>query len=130
MKMKLLLVEDEAITAMSIRKDLERMGYEVSDPIGTGEEAIRKALTEKPSVILMDINIIGDMDGIEAVEKIHDLAMIPVIYMSGYSNQAIKERAIKTGPLAYLEKPVNVREIQHILEVAGSHADGVFQDTP
>ena len=121
MKMKLLLVEDEAITAMSIRKDLELMGYEVSDPIGTGEEAIRKALIEHPSVILMDINIIGDMDGIETVEKIHDLVQIPVIYMTGYSNQEIKDRAIKTGPLAYLEKPVNVREIRHILELTGAH---------
>lgn len=124
MKMKLLLVEDEAITAMSIRKDLELMGYEVSDPIGTGEEAIQKALSECPSVILMDINIIGDMDGIEAVEKIHDQIRIPIIYMTGYSNREIRERAIKTGPLAYLEKPVNVREIQHILEEALSRADG------
>ncbi len=120
MKIKMLLVEDEVITAMSMRKDLVRLGYDVSDPIVTGEEAIQRAFSENPSVILMDINLIGDMDGIEAIEKIYDRVRIPVIYMTGYSNQEIKDRAIKTGPLAYLEKPVNVREIQHILDAAGT----------
>ena len=113
---KILLVEDEAITAMSMQAALERLGYEVSEIITTGAEAVQKAFSYKPSVILMDINLIGDMNGVEAVEKIHERMDIPVIFITGYSNREIKERALKTHPLAYLEKPVNIQNIQSLLE--------------
>ena len=119
MKIKLLLVEDEAITAMSMVKDLESLGYDVGYPIVTGEEAIERAFSDCPSIILMDINLIGDMDGIETIEKIHEWMRIPVIYMTGYSSREMKDRAIKTEPLAYLEKPVIISEIKLILEKAG-----------
>ncbi|HOO72880.1 MAG TPA: response regulator [Spirochaetota bacterium] len=115
-KKKLLLVEDETITAMSLRASLERLGYEVSETVVTGYEAVQKAFSYKPSVILMDINLIGEMNGVEAVEKIHEKNPIPVIYITGYSNREIKERALRTRPLAYLEKPVNVSDIQALLE--------------
>ena len=89
-KKKLLLVEDETITAMSLRAALVRLGYEVSEIVVTGYDAIQKAFSYKPSVILMDINLIGEMNGVEAVEKIHKQNPIPVIYITGYSNREIK----------------------------------------
>ncbi len=118
MNVKLLLVEDEVITAMSMKKELENLGFDVSEPVVTGEDAIRMAFAEHPAVILMDINLIGDMDGIETARKIHESMPIPVIYMTGYSSLEIKQRAIETGPLAYLEKPVTAMEIMSIIETS------------
>ncbi len=113
---KLLIVEDEAITALGLRQALTQLGFEVGIPAGTGEEAVERALSEKPLCILMDINLIGDMTGIEAVEKINSVSAIHVIYMTGYSNSEMKSRAMQTGPLAYLEKPVDIAEINRILQ--------------
>ena len=112
----LLLVEDEAITALSLRSELVQLGYEVIGIISTGTEAVQKACSHEPSAILMDINLIGAMNGVEAVEKIYEHTAIPVIYMTGYSNSEIKERALRTGPLAYLEKPVNIYDIKALLD--------------
>ena len=114
--MKLMLVEDEAITALSLRSALMRLGYEVSEAVATGPDAVEKAFSYKPSVILMDINLIGDMNGIEAVEKIHERAPVPVIYITGYSNPGTRERALRTEPLAYLEKPVDVQDIRVLVD--------------
>lgn len=114
--LKILIVEDEVITGMCLKKNLEKLGYEVGKPVVSGEDAVIIALKEKPSVILMDINLIGEMDGVEAVEMINKQENIPVIYTTGYSNIEIKERAMKTQPLAYLEKPININDIKIILE--------------
>ncbi len=115
-KKKLMIVEDEMITAMSLRHELMHLGYEVTEIIATGDEAVKKAFVDMPSTILMDINLIGEMDGIQAIQKIHEQMPIPVIYMTGYSTKEIKDRALKTGPLAYLEKPVSIQHIRKILE--------------
>lgn len=111
-----MLVEDEVITAMSIREELLQIGHDVSEPVVSGKDAIKMALSDKPTVILMDINIIGDINGIEAIEMIHAKAHIPVIYMTGYSSNEIKERAMRTGPLAFLEKPINILDIKKLLD--------------
>ncbi len=113
---KILIVEDEVIIAMSLQNDLKQLGYDVSGPVVNGEEAVLVAFKEKPSLILMDINLIGGMDGIDAIQKIHEKEYIPIIYMTGYSNKETKERAMKTQPLAYLEKPVNVKDVKRILD--------------
>lgn len=115
-RIRLLLVEDEAITAMSLQRQLERFGYDVGDAVVTGEDAIRRAFSDNPSVILMDISLIGEMNGVEAIEKIQESLNIPVIYMTGYSNEEIKERAMRTRPLAYLEKPISADDIRALLE--------------
>ena len=113
-KKKLMIVEDEMITAMSLRHELMHLGYEVTEIIATGDEAVKKAFVDMPSTILMDINLIGEMDGIQAIQKIHEQMPIPVIYMTGYSTKEIKDRALKTA-LAYL-KPVSIQHIRKILE--------------
>ena len=84
-KVKILLVEDEAIVAQYLSLELELEGYEVCGYVATGEEAIQKALEEKPDLILMDINILGDIDGIQAAEEILKHRYIPIIFMTGYS---------------------------------------------
>jgi CheY-like chemotaxis protein len=112
---KILIVEDEAITAKGLKKELEESGYDVLKPIAKGEEAVPVALDENPRLILMDIRLAGGLDGIEAAEKILLKKDIPIVYMTGYATEGIKERALKTHPLAFLEKPVDINIIERIL---------------
>ena len=98
----ILVVEDEAITAILYSKVLTRAGYRVCKPVATGEEAITTADSESPDIILMDINLIGEIDGIEAAEKILEHHPVPIIFLTGYSNEDTHQRALKLNPVAYL----------------------------
>ena len=115
-KIKILLVEDEAITAKGLKMDLEELGYEVLKPVAKGEEAISVAVQEDPALILMDIRLAGRLNGIEAAERIHSKKMIPIAYMTGYATEEIKAQALKTNPLGLLEKPVDINNIKQILD--------------
>jgi two-component system, response regulator PdtaR len=84
--------------------------------ITTGEEAIEFVQNTKPDVILMDINLVGEIDGIEAAEVITEKSKIPVIFMIGYEETEIYERAQKTKPVAYLTKPVEIWDLKPIFE--------------
>jgi CheY-like chemotaxis protein len=112
---KVLLVEDEAISALSLRIHLTSMGYEVLGPIASGEEAVAVALSEHPLCILMDINLIGRMTGLDAAEEICRHDKIPIIFITGYANPEIREEADRIGHVAYLEKPVNVKALVLLL---------------
>lgn len=116
MNTSILIVEDEAITALDLRSQLIDFGYEVGEPAGSGEEAVERALQEKPSCILMDINLIGDMNGIEAAETIRRACDTPIIFITGYSNNAMRDKAMRIMPLAYLEKPVDPMEVDQLLK--------------
>lgn len=95
---KILIVEDEFIIALSTQKRLELQGYQVVDIASTGEDAVKAALKHKPDVILMDIKLAGPMDGIEAAKLIRKQLIVPIIYMSAYSDKKILERAHATQP--------------------------------
>ncbi|HPG40277.1 MAG TPA: response regulator [bacterium] len=116
---KVLIVEDEAITAKCLQMDLEDMGLEVINPVSNGEDAIKVAQLEHPSLILMDIRLAGKMDGIETAEKILSNQKIPIIYLTGFSTGLIKERAQKTKPVGFVEKPINVNRIVQIINTMG-----------
>lgn len=115
-KIKILLVEDEAIIARYLTIELELEGYEVCGYVGSGEEAIERTKAENLDLILMDINLKGKIDGIDAAEEIQNLKNIPIIFMTGYSRLQYTERAAKLNPLGYFNKPIEVENIKPLVE--------------
>ncbi|HZV12507.1 MAG TPA: response regulator, partial [Candidatus Kapabacteria bacterium] len=117
-KAKILVVEDEGIVAKDIQSRLKRLGYDVPATAATGEEAIKQADLIHPDVVLMDIMIQGDMDGIETAGKIIERLHIPIIYVTAYSDDNTLKRARMTGPFGYLLKPFAERELYTTIEMA------------
>ena len=117
-KSRILIVEDEAIITMEIESQLQSLGYEVTSIVDTGEKAIKKAEDDKPDLILMDIRIKGEMDGIEAAEEIRDRFGIPVIFSTAYLDQERIDRAKITMPFGYVLKPIQERDLKVTLEMA------------
>ncbi|MDD4854600.1 MAG: response regulator [Sulfuricurvum sp.] len=102
---KILIVEDEAIVSMEIKRVIERIGYEVSAIVTNYKDAIQSVKRNKPDLILMDINLNSYKDGIETVQEIKMTQDIPVIYLTADSDSKTIERAIQTDPVGYLQKP-------------------------
>lgn len=113
-----LIVEDEGVVALSLQAALTKMGYTVVGIAVTGREAIGIATEKRPDVILMDIHIKGDMDGIETTEKINEIMDVPVIYLTAYADDETVKRAIRTRSHSYLVKPYNPRELYSNIEFA------------
>jgi CheY-like chemotaxis protein len=115
-KRKILIVEDEILTARMISNQLRNSGYNTCRLATNGEDALSAAASENPNLILMDIRLAGTMDGIEVAEMILSRRKIPIVFMSGYINNDIIDRAEQLKPLAYLTKPFNLAELQSILD--------------
>jgi len=115
---QILVVEDEAIVGMDIQRRLINLGYIVPVVVSSGEEAITEVRENNPDLVLMDINLYGEMDGIEATSKIHSFSDIPIIYLTAYTDEKTLERAKITEPYAYIIKPFKDRELQINLEIA------------
>src|SRR5262245_21153390 len=115
---QILVVEDERIVARGIQSELEQMGYEVSDLAASGEEAIEKASRLHPDLVLMDIVLRGDMDGIEAARRIRERLDIPVVFLSAYEDQNTLGRAKTTEAFGYLLKPYEEKELHTTIETA------------
>ncbi len=115
---RILIVEDEAIIAMEIENQVQGLGYEVTSIVDTGEKAIKKAEEDKPDLILMDIRIKGEMDGIEAAEEIRNRFGIPVIFSTAYLDEERIERAKITMPFGYVLKPIQERDLKVTIEMA------------
>lgn len=115
---KVLVVEDESIVAMDIKHRLENMDYFVTDIVSSGEEAVKNAGEEFPDLILMDIVLRGEIDGIEAAQIIKDRYNIPIVYLTAYSDDKTLKRAKITGPYGYLIKPFEDLELHSAIEVA------------
>jgi len=117
-KKSILIVEDEMITAMDEQQCLEALGYEVIAIVTSGEEAIKKAETEKPDLVLMDITLEGEMDGIEAAWKIRDDFNIPVVFVTAHGDKGIYEAAIGNIPTGYIIKPFDKISLKKNIEAA------------
>lgn len=117
-KTKILVVEDERIVAKDIQNSLISLGYEVPAITSTGEEAILIAEDLKPDLILMDIVLKGEIDGIEAANIIRTKLKIPIIYLTAYEDSKTLNRAKETDPLGYILKPFQERELNTTLEMA------------
>ncbi len=115
---RILVVEDESIVAMDIKHRLESMGYIVPAITSSGEEAVKKAAETNPDLVLMDIVLKGEMDGIDAAQQIKDTLDIPVVYLTAYSDERTLKRAKITGPFGYIIKPFEDRELHSAIEVA------------
>ncbi len=117
-KSKILIVEDEMIIARDIKGKLESLGYDVVGIVSSGEDAINKAETDKPNLILMDIELSGKIDGIEASKKIIESNNISIIYLTAYSDSKTFRRAISTEPINYLVKPIDEEKLESAIETA------------
>ncbi len=117
-KKRIMIVEDESITAMRIKNSLEDIGYSVTSTEFTGEEAVKKAAEDLPDLVLMDIVLDGRMDGIEAAGKIHSSFNIPVVYLTAHSDNKMLKRLQATEPFGYIIKPFDDRELRIVVEIA------------
>lgn len=114
---RILVVEDENITALSIKKMLQDLGSVVTALASTGEAALRYAAETQPDLVLMDIKLQGDMDGVATAEQIQARFNLPVIYLTAFADEATLQRAKVTKPYGYLLKPFDERELHNTIEV-------------
>jgi diguanylate cyclase (GGDEF)-like protein/PAS domain S-box-containing protein len=117
-KIRILIVEDEGLIARDIEDMVRNAGYGVCAVVGTGEDAVEKAETTHPDLVLMDIILRGEMDGVEAAEKIRERFNIPVIYLTAHTDENTLQRAKLTEPLGYTLKPVEQKELMTVMEMA------------
>lgn len=117
-KKKIFVVEDESIVSLEIQSRLKSLGYIVSGSASSGDEAIRKIIDLKPDLILMDVQIKGEMDGIETASEVKKIYDVPIIFLTAYADPATIQRAKITDPFGYIVKPFEERELQINIEIA------------
>lgn len=115
---RILVVEDVNNVATVLKARLESYGYEICDVVNTGQKAIDSTLRYKPDLILMDIMLEGEMNGIEAAARIQKQTNVPIIYLSCLSDQKVMDRAIETNPYGYIVKPYDSAELRFSIENA------------
>lgn len=115
---RIMIVEDETIVALDIKGRLNMLGYEVVAQATNGQDALRAASEHSPDLILMDIMIDGDMDGIATAEAIQEKQFVPVVYLTAYADDDTLARAKTTGPFGYIIKPFEDRELKLTIEMA------------
>ncbi len=113
-----LVVEDESIVSKDIQMSLKKLGYNVVGAASTGENAVAMALEAKPDIILMDIMLKGEMNGIEAATRIRAEANIPVIFLTAYADESTLSKAKVTQPYGYIIKPFKEIDIHTSIEMA------------
>lgn len=117
-----LIVEDDMLLSLVEERLIEKMGHNIVAKVVSGKDAVKKAKELKPDIIVMDIILKGDMDGIEAMEEIRKHSDVPVIYLSGNSDRFSYERAKKTGFTDYLVKPITGNDLKRPFKKAFSNA--------
>ncbi len=118
-KDRIMIVEDEIVTARALQISLEKLGYEVTATVSSGEKAIEKIETERlTDLVLMDISLQGKMDGIETARNINRIFDLPVIYLTSYVEQSVFEEAKSTNAYGYLTKPFKTDELHRVIELA------------
>lgn len=117
-KVKILVVEDEFVTGSEIRSRLIEMGYDVPKVVATGEDAIKMAGEFNPDIVVMDITLKGEMNGIQAADQIRTRYGIPIIYLTAHSDDATIKKAIITEPFGYIIKPLEERAFKTTIQMA------------
>lgn len=115
---RILIVEDEEFYSKLISDTLKHLDYVVAGVVDTGEDAVQKAEELKPDLVLMDIVLKGETDGVAAAEEIHERFDIPVIYLTGLTGDKLTERAKISEPFGYILKPFQERELHVVIEIA------------
>ncbi len=117
-KPSILIVEDDRIVAEDIKNRLKKFGFGVSGIVSSGEDALKKIEIKHPDIVLMDILLRGEMNGIEAASQIQSLFNTPVVYVTAYADQDVLDRAKVTEPFGYIVKPFEDRELKTTIEMA------------
>ena len=117
-KPRILIVEDEVVVAMDLGQQVLALGYEPVAETRTGEEASLLAGQLQPDLVVMDINLAGEMDGIAAAEVIRNRFSIPVVFLTAFTNNVFVSRAKLAEPLGYISKPFQKKELRTVIEKA------------
>lgn len=115
-QIKIMIVEDEAITAMYLHMRLKKLPYDVLKPISSGDIAIQTAQKELPNIILMDIGLTGNLDGIQTAQEIQSFCDAHFIFMSGYQDEYMRNQVKLIESSSYLAKPIGIKDIVDIIE--------------
>ncbi len=115
---KIMIVEDENILVINAQKMLKKYGYDVSVTASTGEEAVIKAEENRPDLILMDVKLKGEMDGVEAARQIQDIYSVPIVFTTAFADDSTMKRARETTPFGYLIKPVKEKELKSTIDIS------------
>ena len=115
---QVMIVEDEGVVALDIRKHLEKFGYNITGIHPSGEEAVERFPSEKPDLVLMDIRLQGDLDGLETAQILKQRRLVPIILLTAYADERTVERAKTIEPFGYIIKPFEERELRTSIEMA------------
>jgi len=113
-----LIVEDEALIAEELRERLLRLGFSIIATVDSAEEGVAIATRERPDLVLMDIRLRGEKDGVEAAREIRQQVDVPIVYLTAYSDRLTVDRAKQTEHDGFILKPFLRRELQPTIEVA------------
>jgi len=120
---RIMVVEDDVIIASLIESRLKKIGYAVSGIFDTGEDAITGAAEQKPDLVLMDISLRGEIDGIDAASEISSCLDIPCVFLTSYSDRDTIERAKATEPDGFILKPFTDEALRSTIEIAFSRKE-------
>jgi CheY-like chemotaxis protein len=115
---RVILVEDEMIVLEDLRRRLVALGYDVVATTGSGREAVEKTAAHRPDVVVMDISLRGEMDGVEAAERIFESTGIPVVYVTGLGDPETMQRAQLMPGFSFVLKPVDDHELKYVIQMA------------
>lgn len=115
---RVLIVEDEMIIALLIERMVNNLGHEVIDKVTSGEDAVTIATQNEPDIILMDIRLKGDMDGIEAMSRIRKKKNVPVIYISGNTDMFHQKKVSDSEYVEFLSKPITISDLSRSFNLA------------
>ena len=117
-KIDILIVEDEAIVALEIKRTILKMGFGVTDMVTNYDDAIKSVKEKLPNIVLLDIYLKNSKDGIETAHAIKEIASVPIIYLTAFCDDKTIERAVETNPIGYLVKPFKREDLKSTLQLA------------
>jgi len=121
---RIMIVEDEAITAMATGAMLKRLGHVVLASVASGEAALEACRTWRPDLVLMDIRLDGKLDGIETARLLRESEDVPVVFVSAYADDQTRRRAAAIHPLAFVAKPLDEVDLGRLLGLLGTKPSG------
>lgn len=114
---RILLIEDERIIALDIQMRLERLGYDVIGVAASGEQAIQLTAESNPDLIIMDIQLAGEIDGVAAAKIICERDPVPIVFLTAYTDEDTLRRALTSEPDGYLLKPFSNQDLRDIVKL-------------
>ena len=122
-KPRVLIVEDELLIAEELGERLSRLGYLVIAAVDSADEGVAIAVRERPELVLMDIRLKGEKDGVQAAQEIRQQVDVPIVFLTAYSDRLTVDRAKGTDHDGFILKPFQRRELQSTIEVAMKRRD-------